>query len=859
LAGIPAILEMPTDRPRPAQQSDRAGRETFVLPAQLGVRLKELTRAENTDLYVVFLAALQTLLHRYAGQTDICVGAPARHRVGSCAGETAGAFSNIVVLRGDLSGQLSFRELVRRLRPVVAEAYAHQEAPFHKLAEILQPERSGHAPLVQVMLTLDNGSGSAADRAGTAGALLEQPGVGARVDLSLWLLQGEDELSGCLDYSADLFDATTARRMLGHFETLLQGVVEAPGQSISSFGLLTGAERSQMLVEWNDTAAAVPEKCVHEVIEEHARRAPGSIAMVFEQRSITYEELNCRADLLAHHLGGLGLRPGTLAGIYADRSVEVVIAMLAVLKAGGAFATLDPAYPKERLAFMAGDAGLAVLLTQTRLQEDLPAPVAHVVNLDTFDWSQPPRTERLPAVSPNELAYVIYTSGSTGKPKGVAIEHRAFMNTLESFRRAVGYQREDHLLATAALSFDMGVLDVFLPLSCGSQLTMMDREFASDGHRLARVIANRDITYMQATPATFRLLLESGWQGKGDLRVLSGGEKMTRDLANRLLERTGGVFNGYGPTEISICCTATKVENTEGLVPIGYPLANTLHYVLDAQMQPVPIGVPGELYIGGAGLAREYLNRPELTAERFIPNPFGPGRIYKSGDVVRWRPDGQLQYVGRTDDQVKLRGFRIELGEIEAAMLLHPAVNGACAMVREDSPGDAQLVAYYIGQSSDENLGQELKQWLRQRLPEHTVPSRFVALETFPLTPNGKVDRQALPAAPAQTASAGQPVPLETPTQQLLADVWEKALGVKGIGPQDNFYDLGGHSLLAMQVVREMEQRTGVRTHPGKMVFQSLGQIAALYERNAKPVETFPPKTWMTRLSSALGKVLGGA
>jgi amino acid adenylation domain-containing protein len=542
--------------------------------------------------------------------------------------------------------------------------------------------------------------------------------------------------------------------------------------------------------------------------------------------------------------------------------------LVAALKAGAAYIPLDPAYPKERLALMAEDAGLSILLTQSHLVDRLPAGVSHAVTLDTFDWDQSPSAADLPAVSPNDLAYVVYTSGSTGKPKGVAIEHRSLVNLLCSFGRELGFSEQDHLLATSTLSFDMGNLDVFLPLFYGAAFTLVSRDVAMDSHRLAEAIAAANATYMQATPATFRMLLDSNWQGKADLRILSGGENLTRDLVDRLREKCSGIWNGYGPAEATICSAMAKVELGEGPVPIGVPLANTLLYVLDAEMQPVPAAVRGELYIGGAGLARQYLNRPELTAERFIQNPFGEGRLYKTGDVVRWRNNGQLEFMGRSDDQVKLRGFRIELGEIEAAIVGHANVTAACVTLREDQPGESYLAGYYVAEPGTTLSGKDLREYARSYLPAHMVPSRWLALERLPLTPNGKVDRKALPVPPAQLQAPEVSGAGRTPMQNLVAAVWESTLGIQGIGVHDNFYDLGGHSLLSMQVIQELEKRTGARVQPTALVTQSLGQVAAFYERHSKGLSDPTslrkgPKrernwgSWNQRLTRGVQRLLG--
>ena len=848
LASAPAALDLPADRPRPARRTHDGATEFFELPRGLHFRVKQFCAAENVSLYMVLMAAFQALLHRYSGQQDICVGSPIAGRTRRETEGLIGYFVNTLAIRGDLSGTPSFRELVQRLRKVSLDAYSNHEVPFDKVVEALRPERGGDATLFQTMLILQNSPSVDLNLPSIEASPFDLDTGVAKFDLSLAFRERETGLGGYLEYSTDLFDAATARRIIGHFETLLDAAIDAPDQAISSLPLLTAGERQQVLLDWNNTAEDVTERCVHEFFEEHAQRAPAALAVAFEDQQLTYGELNQRADRLARRLCELGVGPGTLVGLYAERSLDLVVGLVGALKAGAAYIPLDPAYPQERLALMAEDAGLKVLLTQSHLLARLPAAAAQAVALDTLDWTGPPSATPLPAVSPSDLVYVVYTSGSTGKPKGVAIEHRSLVNLLKSFGREVTFSHRDHLFATSSMSFDMGNLDVFLPLFYGAAFTIASRDVAIDADRLGEAIDDAGATYMQATPATFRLLLDSGWQGKKDLKILSGGENLTRSLVDRLDGKCRAIWNGYGPAEATMCSVITRVNAGDGAVPIGKPLANTLAYAVDSQMQPVPAGVRGELCIGGIGLAREYLNRPELTAERFIANPFGPGRLYKTGDLVRWWADGQLEFLGRSDDQVKVRGFRIELGEIEAALLSHAAVNAACVMVREDIPGDRYLASYYIAEPGRGVSNKELREYLRKLLPAHMVPGRWLQVDRLPLTPNGKVDRRALPAPPAQLDATEQNA-LLTEMQKHVAQVWENALGLQGVGVHDNFYDLGGHSLLSMQVIQALEAGTGVRMQPTALVSQSLGQIAAFYERNKKVQGNESRETWMQRLA----------
>jgi amino acid adenylation domain-containing protein len=855
LAGAQAVLDLPTDRPLRAERAMRGAIAQRTLPEPVCTALKRMAGREGATFFVVLLAAFETLLHRYSGQTDFCIGSPITGRNKAETEGLVGFFLNTLVFRCDFSDAPSFREVIRRVRETALEAFAHQEAPFDRLVETLHPQRrAAHSPLFQVMFVLQDAQTHKLNLTGKEARVFEVDLGAARFDLHLTAQDTGKGLHCCLEYDTDLFDRATAERMLGHFETLLLGVLEDPGRPVAAAPILTGSERQQLLVDWTDTARPYSPLCVHELVRQHAARNPGAPAVVYEGHTLTYGDLQRRSELLAGRLRAIGVRNGTLVGLFVERSLEAVVAMLAVLTAGAAYVPLDPAYPKERLAFMVEDGGVEVLLTQSHLKKDLPAPVANVIDLNQFDWDGEGEAIDLPAVPQNSLSYVLYTSGSTGKPKAVAIEHSALVNLLESIRRETGFSESDRLLAVSSLSFDITELDIYMPLISGACFTLASREAVADGNRLAKLLETSRSTFMQATPATWRMLVEAGWQGKADLKILSGGERLPRALANQLLERSRGVWNAYGPTETTIYSTIVKVEAGEDRLSVGRAIGNTQLYVLNSHLQPNPIGVFGELYIGGDGLAREYLFRPELTAEKFIANPFGPGRLYKSGDVMRWRADGGLDFLRRLDDQVKLRGFRIELGEIEAALARHPAVQAVCALIREDSPGDPYIAAYYVAETGQAASHQELREYLRKHLPEFMVPARFVALERFPLTPNRKIDRKALPAPPVEKLVVAAAALPQTPIQQLIAEVWGKALGIDGIGLGDNFFDLGGHSLLSVQVIRDLRRRTGVLLTPRDMVFQSLGQLAALYEERSQAAKR--PGGLIGRLSGVVQKAM---
>jgi amino acid adenylation domain-containing protein len=809
LAGSLPSLDLPTDRPRPAVQTHCGARQSSVLSSFPLQALKALSRQEGVTLFMTLLAAFKVLLYRYTGQDDIAVGSPIAGRTHVETEGLIGFFVNTLVLRTDLSGNPTFRELLGRVREVALGAYAHQDLPFEKLVEALQPERDlSRTPLFQVMFNLENIPTKAVKTPSLSIDEFEFDSGVSQFDLALEVIEKDEGLSCLLNYSTDLFDAATIERMLGHYQTLLEGIVADPEERIGVLPLLTEAERHQLLVEWNDTQADYPkDSCIHQLFEAQVERTPDAVALAFKDQQLTYHELNTRANQLAHYLRKRGVEPGVLVSICVERSLEMVVGILGILKAGGAYVPLDPAYPQERLAFMLEDAQVSVLLTQRRLLEKLSEHRARVVCLDTSWEAIAGESEENPAseVTTNNLAYMIYTSGSTGKPKGVQIQHRAVVNFLNSMHEQLALTNQDVLLSVTTLSFDIAVLELFLPLSVGACITLVSRQVAADGVQLLARLTSSGATVMQATPVTWRLLLEARWQGSQPLKILCGGEALPRELAHQLLRWGVPLWNLYGPTETTVWATAYKVEPEGSSVPIGRPIANTQIYLLDAHLQPVPIGVPGELHIGGIGLARGYLNRPEMTAEKFIPNPFSdePGtRLYKTGDLARYLPDGNIEFLGRIDHQVKVRGFRIELGEIETVLGRHPTVRETVVMARKDVLGDNRLVAYVVPNQKPAPTTNELRSFLKRKLPQYMVPSTFMFLDALPLTPNGKVDRRALPAPDRVRPELERAfVAPRTPIEEMLAGIWAEVLGLEEVGIHDNFFELGGHSLVATQVM----------------------------------------------------------
>jgi len=715
LEGAPPALELPTDRPRPAVESFRGKHYLFYFSTHLSQMLKALSRDQGTTLFMTLLAAFQTLLYRYTSQTDIVVGSPIANRNRAETEQLIGFFVNTLVMRTRLEGNPTFSELLQSVREMTLGAYAHQDMPFERLVEELQPKRDlSRSPIFQVMFILQNAPTSAPDLDGVALESLDVDNRTAKFDLTLSMQEEAGEhLSGTLEYNADLFDAKTIERMAEHFEVLLETIIAFPHRRIDELPLLTTTELRQMLVAWNETDEVYSEEtCVHELFEQQAARTREAIAVEFEGERLTYHELNARSNQLARHLQTLGVGPETLVGICVERSIEMVVGLLGILKTGGGYVPVDPEYPQARRALMLEDARVSVLLTQQHLVPELSAHDLELVCLDSVRETISRLSEenlRSSATADNR-AYTIYTSGSTGRPKGVQISHRAVVNFLASMCREPGITAEDVLLSVTTLSFDIAALEIYLPLITGARLVIVSRETATDGRQLAKTIDACGATVMQATPATWRLLLEAQWAGSDRLKILCGGEALSGELAQKLLGQSAAVWNMYGPTETTIWSALKRVEFVDrAIVEIGRPIANTHLFILDARLRPVPVGVPGELYIGGDGLMRGYLNRPGLTAEKLVPHPFSRRAgelIYRTGDRARYLRDGQIEFLGRFDDQLKIRGHRIEAGEIETALEQHPAVASAVVLARADASGDKRLVAYVVTRQPSDAPGE---------------------------------------------------------------------------------------------------------------------------------------------------------
>ncbi|HEX8474859.1 MAG TPA: amino acid adenylation domain-containing protein, partial [Pyrinomonadaceae bacterium] len=843
LDGSLARLPLPTLQEQSATSEPRAFRgakQQVALPLKLSEALKQLSRREGATLFMTLLAAFQTLLYRYTGEHDITVGSPVANRQHEEIEGLIGFFVNTLALRTDLSGNPSFAELLKRVREVCLGAYAHQDVPFEKLVEELQPQRSlHHSPLFQVMFVLQNAPLPSLELRGLKLAPLPIEKSDSKFDLTLSLEETRDGLKGVLEYDTDIFDAAAIRRLCGHFETLLEGVVANPTQRLSELPLLTVDERHELLVEWNDTRHDYPqESCFQQLFEKQVERTPDALAVSFveadgRESNLTYRELNARANQLAHYLRRLGVRAETLVGILFERSPEMLVSVLGVYKAGGAYLPLDPAYPSERLSYMLADARVRVLLTRGRHAERLPTESVKVVYLDEASAEIEKESRENPpcVVAPENLAYVIYTSGSTGRPKGVMTSHRGLANLSRAEALAFGLKAETRVLQVASWSFDASVFEMVMTLMAGATLYLAPTETLLPGEAFTQFLQEHSINAIALTPTTLAAVPPAALPALQT--VITGGEPCPAELVARWVQGHR-FFNVYGPTETTTWATFS-VCRADGRKPaIGRPVANTQVYILDDDLQPVPVGINGQIHIGGVALARGYLNQPRLTAEKFIPHPFSdePGaRLYRTGDIARRTTSGEIEFVGRTDQQVKLRGFRIELGEIEAALGAHAAVEECAVIMREDAPGERRIVAYVVleGHANAPTIG-EWRDYLKEKLPDYMLPAAFVVLETWPLTPNGKLNRRALPA-PEQSSSTSDAttVAARTPNEKALADIWCEVLKREVVGIYDNFFELGGHSLLATQIVSRVCERFDVEL-PLRSLFEA-PTVAGLTER----------------------------
>ena len=833
LHGISA-LNLPTDRPAPARQNYRGKTQYLELPKKLKNALLALSQREGATLFMTVLAAFQILLYRYSQQEDIVVGSPIANRNLSEIEPLIGFFVNTLVLRTDCSGNPTFRDFLGRVREVTLGAYAHQDLPFEKLVEELHPERSlNRHPLFQVVFGLQNAPLDELELPELKLSFFPLETQTTRFDLELYLWEASDNfrsrygeqwedsegIRGVAVYNTDLFDEVTIARMLRHFKTLLESIVANPEQRIANLPLLSEDEVNQLFREWNDTRTDYPQnKCIHQLFEEGVQQYLEDVALTFDSQHLTYRELNSRSNQLARYLQKLGVGAEVLVGLCAERSIDLIVGMLAILKAGGAYLPLDPSYPRDRLNLMLEDAQVKVLLIQDKLIENFRDFSNSVIYFDR-DWEDIAKeSAENPAntVTADNLAYVIYTSGSTGKPKGVAVAHKA-VNRLVLNTNYIKIEPTDKIAQASNASFDAATFEIWGALLNGAQLVGISTNITLSPHDLALELRQQGITVLFLTTALFQQIARVLPQAFNSLRcLLFGGEAVDMRWVKKLLQQkpTTKLIHVYGPTEnttFSAYYCVQDLPETATSIPIGRPIANTQIYLLDADLQPVAIGVMGQLYVGGDGLAKGYLNQPDLTAAAFIPNPFSNksgSSLYKTGDLGRYLADGNIEFLGRIDDQVKIRGYRIELGEIEAALCQHPQVREAVVIVREDIPDDKHLVAYVIPDGINEkseipNLkSSDLRQFLKEKLPGYMVPATYAVLENMPLTPNGKIDRRALPDLDTDSEDITENyVAPRTDLEKAIGKIWAKVLGKQQVSIYDNFFELGGHSLLATQLI----------------------------------------------------------
>ncbi|MEW6734839.1 MAG: amino acid adenylation domain-containing protein, partial [Acidobacteriota bacterium] len=828
-------LQLPTDRPRSLMQTHRGGRHNFTLSAELTSAIQELSRRAGVTLYMSLLAALQVLLARYSNQNDISIGTPIAGRSRAEIEPLIGFFVNTLVMRTDLSGNPSFLELLARVREVCLAAYAHQDLPFEKLVEELQPERNlSRTPLFQVMIVLQNIPISDFHLSDLTISPVVMENSSAKFDLMLLLAESKQGVSGTFEYNTGLFDETTITRLADHYENLLAGIINHPQHNIMVLPLLSKAEGHRLLVEWNNTTnIEYRNQSMHQRFQDQVECTPAATALVFEQERLSYRELNQRANQLAHYLRTIGVREEVLVGICMQRCSKMIVAMLAVLKAGGAYLPLDPAYPQERIEFMLADTQAPIVLTQTSWLETLGSQPAQLVCLDR-DWqmiAEQPDDNPAVYVQAENSAYVIYTSGSTGRPKGVVIEHRSAHTFIKWSQQIYTSKQLDGVLASTSICFDLSIYEIFVPLSCGGKVILAENALS-----LPQVQAANEVTLINTVPSAMAELVRSRSIPLSVNTVNLAGEPLQNALVQQIyeLESVEAVYNLYGPSEDTTYSTYAMIKRgTETAPTIGRPIANTQIYILDRLMQAVPIGVVAELCIAGDGLSRGYLNRPDVTAEKFVPHPYSSqagARLYRTGDLARYLDDGNIEFLGRLDHQVKLRGYRIELAEIESVLRQHSSVQECVVIAREDSIGDKRLVAYIVVVNAEEFTLTEMRQYLKPRLPEYMIPAATVIMERLPLTPNGKLDRKALPAPEQQHGHVF--IAPRDEYELKLARLWQEILRVELVGVQDSFFELGGHSLLAVRMMAQVQELFDQHL-PLSILFQNstVEQLAAILRK----------------------------
>lgn len=837
------VLQLPNDFPRPATMVSQGGSEPFQLNKELVDELIHIGRKNDATLFMVVLAAYIILVHRYSKQDEIILGIPISGRNNPEIANLIGFFVNSLPVKFKLSPSMSFSDLLKHVRNQCLDAFNHQDAPFERLVEVLNPERDlSRHPVFQSLFIYQDVKNRDRTMAGLDMVQVNVSREASQTDIDFWVRESGRGMTGGFEYYSAIFKPETIKRMVLHYHEIINAIVENPEKNIRQIYKLSDAEKHRILVELNETKTEYrSDLCIHDLISDQVEKHQHSPAVLFEDTSYSYMELDRLSNQFARILQDEGVVTGGLVGVCVDRSAEMMVALLGILKAGGAYVPLDPDYPKDRLEYMVSDAHVSLLVTQKSLKDSLPETDARVICIDEI-WEELSQKSHetleygneAVKPGPNDLAYVIYTSGSTGRPKGVKVHHRAVVNFLSTMGLKPGMNSDDILLAVTTLSFDIHVLELFLPLTVGAKTVIASRDVASDGNQLLETVKKNHVSVMQATPSTWRLLIAAGLTGDQQLKILCGGESFPNDLAEELLKRSSSVWNMYGPTETTVWSTCHEIKNMEGPILIGSPIANTQTYILDQHMEPVPMGVSGELFIGGDGVTCGYMNNPELTARQFIDNPFvqeAGARLYKTGDLVKFHPNGTIEYLNRIDNQVKVRGFRIELGEIETVLAKHEAVKQSVVSVSELGPGDQRLVAYIKIHPGKSLTITDVRKYLQTRLPAYMIPQHVVELDEFPMTPAGKIDRKSI-EGPFFTNSSihVEYIAPRTDMEKTIASVWKELLKIERVGVHDNFFELGGHSLLSVQAVASIKKHTGKTVHLRSILLNSLEQIAMTME-----------------------------
>lgn len=831
LAAPLPILELPSDRPRSANFSYEGALEKIRFSDELTTKIKKICKDEDVTIYMFLLTCFQALLYRYTNNTDIIVGCPVANRNRVEFEKIIGFFINMIPIRTPFNPTESFIDLLRRNKNLVLSSFEHQDIPFEKLVEIAQPSRDlSYNPIYQVMFAYQN---FPLEKIHLPQVTMESiPVDRGASQIDIWLQMWEDHTSnlvGVLEYSTELFNRDSMQRFINHYTTLIENVIADKVQKVESIPITPNEEFKICIESWNQTTTDDSFIFgIHGLFDLQVKKTPQKIACETLEGSLTYAELNQKSNKIAQFLISCGVKENDLIGLYIDRSLEMITGLLGILKSGAAYVPLDPNYPEDRLSYMIEDSGMKVILTKSSLQGNINSSKVKVFSIDSDIQSQSDVENVVVPVNRNSSAYVIYTSGSTGRPKGVRLSHGGVTNFLKSMAKIPGMDDNDTILAVTTLSFDIAVLELILPLTVGAKTFIVNRDTSANGNELLKILNQVNPTIMQATPGTWRLLLNTGWNGSEMLKILCGGEAFPRDLLRELLPKVKAIWNMYGPTETTVWSTCKKLVDADDVITIGKPIDNTKVYVLDQNLLPCPIGIPGELFIGGTGVALEYVNRPDLTSERFMKDPFTDGgRMYRTGDLVKWLANGELEYLNRIDSQVKVRGFRIELGEIESVLKEDSSIEQAIAITRVAPGGDTRLIVYYKLKQNSSVTITDLRNILRKKLPDYMIPQHFVEIHQIPYTPAGKIDKKNLPSPFDNVSHKQEKILPRSYGEKLIAEIWSKVLGAEHIGIHDNFFEIGGHSLLSMQVINSIKKQTGIELSPRSILLHTLEQIAS--------------------------------